>query len=88
MKVMESLPEGKQAGPNRIPNEVYKALSTVFAPKMTALLKEAHAKGKLPSHFLEGDIAMLYKKNEREDTRNYRPITLLNTDYKLSLIHI
>ena len=83
MKVMESLPEGKQAGPNRIPNEVYKALSTVFAPKMTALLKEAHAKGKLPSHFLEGDIAMLYKKNEREDTRNYRPITLLNTDYKI-----
>ena len=27
IKVMENLPEGKQAGPNRIPNEVYKTLS-------------------------------------------------------------
>jgi crotonobetainyl-CoA:carnitine CoA-transferase CaiB-like acyl-CoA transferase len=60
MKVMENLPEGKQAGPNRIPNEVYmKTLSTVFVPKMKALLEEAHKNGKLPSHFLEGDIAML-----------------------------
>ena len=50
---------------------------------MTAMLEEAHKNGKLPSQFLEGDIAMLYKKNEREDMRNYRPITLLNTDYKI-----
>ena len=40
-------------------------------------------KGKLPPHFLEGDVAMLYKKGDREDPRNYRPITLLNTDYKI-----
>ena len=31
---MEALPTGKQAGPDRIPNEVYKYLSTVFAPKL------------------------------------------------------
>jgi ATP-dependent protease ClpP protease subunit len=27
---------------------------------------------------------MLYKQGDREDPRNYRPITLLNTDYKVS----
>ena len=31
----------------------------------------------------EGDIILLYKKKDPKDIRNYRPITLLNTDYKI-----
>ena len=34
---------------------------------------------------LEGIISVLYKKKEREDPRNYRPITLLNGDYKIMM---
>ena len=41
METMEQLPEGKQAGPSRIPNEVFKKLARHFAPKMAAMLKEA-----------------------------------------------
>ena len=80
---MEKLPTNKQAGPNRIPNEVYKYLPNIFAPPLTKVINESLKKGSLPKHFLEGDISMLYKKNDREDPRNYRPITLLNTDYKI-----
>ena len=82
-KTMENLPTGKQAGPNRVPNAVYKYMSAAFAPKLTEILNDCTAAGKLPGHFLEGDISMLFKKNDREDPRNYRPITLLNTDYKI-----
>ena len=74
-KVMENLPTGKQAGPNRIPNAVYKYMSTAFAPRLTEILNESTTLGALPRHFLEGDIAMLFKKNDRTDPRNYRPIT-------------
>eukprot|EP00964_Phaeocystis_antarctica_P067902 scaffold41134_cov33-Phaeocystis_antarctica.AAC.1 len=31
----------------------------------------------------EGLISVLYKKKDRKDPRNYRPITLLNGDYKI-----
>ena len=31
----------------------------------------------------EGIISVLYKKKARDDPRNYRPITLLNGDYKV-----
>ena len=80
---MEALPRGKQAGPNRIPNEMYKILPHVFAQPFVDLINETQRKGELPKSFLEGDISMLYKKGDREDPRNYRPITLLNTDYKI-----
>ena len=83
LDTMEDLPIGKQAGPNRIPNAVYKRMSTIFAEPFCAMMNETRRTGKIPKHFLEGDIAMLYKKGDREDPRNYRPITLLNTDYKI-----
>ena len=63
--------------------ELYKRMSSVFAEKITNLINETRTTGKLPDHFLEGDISMLYKKGDREDPRNYRPITLLNSDYKV-----
>ena len=83
LDVMENLPIGKQAGPNRVPNAVYKYMANFFAPKLARVLNEALVKGQLPKHFLEGDISVMYKKKERDDPRNYRPITLLNTDYKI-----
>ena len=82
-EVMENLPIGKQAGPNRIPNAVFKYMSKHFAPKLANVLNESASKGKLPPHFLQGDISVLHKKDDRADPRNYRPITLLNTDYKI-----
>ena len=57
-QVMLHLPTGKQAGPNRIPNAVYKYLAAFFAPKLAQVVNEATRKGHLPRHFLEGDILM------------------------------
>ncbi|KDQ32524.1 hypothetical protein PLEOSDRAFT_153793 [Pleurotus ostreatus PC15] len=34
------------------------------------------------SRFAEGWMCPIYKKNERDNIANYRPVTLLNTDYK------
>ena len=45
-----------------VPNAVYKLLSKHFAPKLTTVLNEIRAENKLPKHFLEGDISVLYKK--------------------------
>ena len=80
---MENLPIGKQPGPNRIPNAALnnavnnppkKAWPAAkrLAPMLAAVLNNALATGKLPEHFLEGDILALYKnKGDRDDPRNY-----------------
>lgn len=80
---MERTALGKSAGPDRIPGAMYRILSSHFAERLANLLNEALEKGSLPPHMLEGDITVLYKKGDRDDPRNYRPITLLNADYKV-----
>lgn len=39
--------------------------------------------GKVPEGFSAGVITLIYKKGDKRDIKNYRPITLLNTDYKI-----
>ena len=83
LKVMENLPTGKQAGPDRIPNEVYKYMSSFFAPKLATVLRRAQQSGTLPEDLLKGDIGLIHKKKARDEIRNYRPITLLQGAYKI-----
>ena len=60
--VMENLPLGKQAGPDRIPNAVFKYLPKFFAPKLKRLIQYSMTRGRLPKSMLQGDISLLYKK--------------------------
>ena len=39
--------------------------------------------GTIPSHFKNALIVVLYKKDDRSECKNYRPISLLNHVYKL-----
>ena len=80
---MNRLPTGKSPGPDRLPNKFYKVLSKVLAPILTKVINESHEVGCFPPGFSDGTISILYKKKERDDPRNYRPITLLNGDYKV-----
>ena len=77
------LPSNKAAGPDRIPNEFYKLFSGKVSGWMTLMFNEIQAGDRLPKNFSEGVITLLHKKNTRLDVRNYRPITLLNGDYKI-----
>ena len=80
---MDLLPTGKSAGPDAIPNKFYKVFSSTLAPILANVFQEAHEQGTLPPGVGDGYISLLYKKKERDDPRNYRPITLLNSDYKI-----
>ena len=82
-KVLNNLPTGKSAGPDVVPNAFYKIFAASLKDLLTDVLNESRTEGALPASCLEGLISVLYKKKDREDPRNYRPITLLNNDYKI-----
>eukprot|EP00965_Chrysotila_dentata_P143793 4751207-Pleurochrysis_carterae.AAC.1 len=81
-KTMSNLPDFKSPGPDRITNEFYKTFAKLLAPLYCDYYNYSKIHG-LSKGFADGIISVLYKKGAREDIRNYRPITLLNTDYKI-----
>ena len=50
---------------------------------MTDLFSAIGSTGQLPHRFLEGSISVLFKKGDPTAPGNYRPITLLCSDYRL-----
>ena len=74
---------GKSPGPDGLPAEVYREFTDLLAPMLLEVLTQACTNHDPPPSFMEGNITLLYKKGSPREIRNYRPITLLNTDYKI-----
>ena len=75
---------GKTPGIDGLPYEFYKAFWDLLGPTLLRVLRLALEGGSLPVSCRTGVIRLLYKKKgDRRDLRNWRPLTMLCTDYKL-----
>lgn len=82
---------GRVPGLDGIPFEFYKAVMRSDPRKTTTFLralfksfqKLSKEKGDLPEELSQGVISLLMKKGDPRQLKNYRPLTILNTDYKL-----
>lgn len=74
----------KSPGIDGIPSEFYKKYSELLAPVLTNIYNTCFETGFLSSDMYKGTISMLYKgKGDKTDRKNWRPITMLNVDYKI-----
>eukprot|EP00966_Prymnesium_polylepis_P292238 6748874-Prymnesium_polylepis.1 len=80
---IRKLARGKACGPDGIAAEFYRIHENLIAGFLTATLNEMHEEGELTPSMKQGNIILLHKKKYPYDIRSYRPITLLNTDYKI-----
>ena len=78
-----SLAPRKASGPDGIPPEYFRAFAATLAPDLAHMYNECLDDRQLTPSMLLGEITLLYKKKDPRDARNYRPITLLNLDYKI-----
>ena len=80
---IRSLGKGKAPGPDLLASEFYHTFEDLVVNDLIAMLDEAFDRHRLPHTTTQGVIKVLYKKLDPREVRNYRPLTMLNTDYKI-----
>lgn len=81
---LKEMAKGKASGPDGIPIEVYCKYQDDILPPLLQVFRSSHANGFLPDSLSEANIILILKPDKDPlDCGSYRPISLLNVDYKL-----
>ena len=81
---LKGLRTGKTPGSDGLSTEFYLAFWDDLGDSLLSVLNEGFEAGSLASSQYEGLLRLIYKKDDRRLPKNWRPISLLNTDYKLA----
>lgn len=78
------LNNGKSPGLDGLSSEFYKVFKDVLILILRDLFLVILQNGQLSESMKKGMIKIIYKKKgNKDDLRNYRPLSMLNTDYKI-----
>ena len=86
-KLLSNLNPKKAAGPDNIPCRLLKELASELAPVLTLLFNKSLATGDIPEIWKHAHVQPTFKKGDRNQPANYRPISLTCVCCKL-LEHI
>ena len=73
----------KSPGTDGLPAEFYLAFWDVLGPDLVEVLNASFDSGLLPLSQRDALISLVFKKGDRLLHKNWRPISLLNVDYKI-----
>jgi hypothetical protein len=82
-KAVGEMARTKAPGPDGIIIEFYQTLWPVIGKDYWQMAQEAIRSGSFPKGVIEGVISLLYKGGTCNTLNSWRPITLLNTSYKV-----
>ena len=82
-QALNSFKNNKSPGLDGLPYEFYSKFWDLMGPDLVATFNDSFRQGSLSYSQRTGLITLLYKKYDRLDTKNWRPISLLCMDYKI-----
>lgn len=83
LSAIRNIASDKAPGPDGLGSEFYKTFATDLAPLLAEVYNACIEKGEIPEYMSEATIQLLFKKGDKQDIKNWRPITLLNVEYKI-----
>ena len=86
-KLMDGLDPYKANGPDNIPTRLLKEHSTIISGPLSLLYQASIHQGCIPDDWRKANISPIFKKGDKTQAANYRPISLTSVCCKL-LEHI
>lgn len=83
LQAINDLSRHKSAGPDGLNNDFYKDTAVLLVPVLVVVCNEILQGAPMPPSFLEALVTPLRKKSDSADALDYRPISLLQTSYKI-----
>ena len=77
--ILRKLQTDKAAGPDGVSNKLLKITARSITPSLTMLFNKVITKCVFPKIWKETNITPIFKKGDRDDKRNYHPVSLLST---------
>ena len=75
LKLLNNLKIHKASGPDGLSARVLKEYSSEIAPFLALIYIESLAQGTVPDNWRQANVAPIFKKGEKYDAANYRPVS-------------
>ncbi|GBG67475.1 hypothetical protein CBR_g609 [Chara braunii] len=82
-EAVKSMARGKSPGSDGLPVEFYEACWEHIGPELLSLYNRVLEGGSMTEDMKLGIITLIYKKGDKSNIRNWRPISRLNVSYKI-----
>ena len=73
----------KSPGDDGLPKEFYQKFKDILIPELCEIYNNIILSGKQPESPKIGIIKLIFKKGDHRKLKNWRPVSLLNVDYKI-----